>query len=90
MLVLCQEPVVPLTLVNARAIGLMTMVDSGRNDHKIVAVALDDPEFQSLREILELPAHRSLMLRRFFQDYKQLERKTSLSTITPMRPLPIQ
>jgi inorganic pyrophosphatase len=29
VLVLCQEPVAPLTLVSARAIGLMTMIDSG-------------------------------------------------------------
>lgn len=33
-LVLCQEAVVPLTLMRARTIGLMTMVDSGRMDYK--------------------------------------------------------
>src|SRR5246127_866964 len=47
VLVLCQEPVAPLTLVSARAIGLMTMVDSGKRDHKILAVAVNDPEFNS-------------------------------------------
>jgi inorganic pyrophosphatase len=75
VLVLCQEPVVPLTLVSARAIGVMTMIDTGKKDHKIVAVALDDPEFHPVRELGELPAHRLAMLRRFFQDYKQLEKK---------------
>src|SRR3970040_2105124 len=40
VLVLCQEPVVPLTLVSARTIGLMTMIDSGKKDHKILAVAM--------------------------------------------------
>ena len=75
VLVLCQEPVAPLTLVRARAIGLMTMIDTGKPDHKIVAAALDDPEYQSLNELSELPAHRLMMLRRFFQDYKQLENK---------------
>src|ERR687895_2059718 len=44
VLVLCQEPVAPLTLVKARAIGLMTMLDSGKQDHKVLAVAIDDPE----------------------------------------------
>ena len=39
VLVLCQEAVAPLTLVHARAIGLMTMIDSGKQDHKILAVA---------------------------------------------------
>lgn len=75
VLVLCQEPVVPLTLVRARAIGLMTMVDSGKKDHKILAVASHYPEFNGFREASELPSHRLAMLRRFFQDYKTLEGK---------------
>jgi inorganic pyrophosphatase len=73
VLVLCQEPLAPLTLVTARAIGLMTMIDGGKKDHKILAVAVNDPEFNSFREASELPPHRLAMLRRFFQDYKQLE-----------------
>ncbi len=75
VLVLCQEPVAPLTLVEARAIGLMTMIDSGKKDHKILAVAINDPEYNGFREAAELPAHRLTMLRRFFQDYKTLEGK---------------
>jgi len=75
VLVLCQESVAPLTLVKARAIGLMTMVDSGKKDHKILAVAIHDPEFNGFHEAAELPPHRLAMLRRFFQDYKQLEGK---------------
>ena len=44
-------------------------------DHKVIAVATEDPEFNSYREAREMPQHRLLMLRRFFQDYKQLEGK---------------
>src|SRR5436305_1511325 len=75
VLVLCQEAVAPLTLVSARAIGLMTMVDSGKLDHKILAVALNDPEYNGFHEANELPAHRLTLLRRFFRDYKTLEGK---------------
>jgi inorganic pyrophosphatase len=75
VLVLSQGTVVPLTIMSARAIGLMTMVDVGKQDHKIIAVAMDDPEFNSYREAAELPAHRMTMVRRFFQDYKKLEGK---------------
>jgi inorganic pyrophosphatase len=75
VLVLCQEPVDPLTLVRARAIGLMTMIDSGKKDHKILCVAVDDPEYASYKQADELPPHHLTMLRRFFQDYKQLEGK---------------
>jgi inorganic pyrophosphatase len=91
VLVLCQEPVVPLTVIHARAIGLMTMVDSGKLDHKIVAVATEDPEFNSYREATEMPQHRLLMLRRFFQDYKKLEGKAvEVDEIQPaQRALPV-
>jgi inorganic pyrophosphatase len=75
VLVLCQEPVQPLALIKARAIGLMTMIDSGASDDKVIAVATNDPEFNHYVEANELPSHRLLVLKRFFQDYKQLEGK---------------
>ncbi len=75
VLVFCQEAVVPLTIIPARTIGLMTMIDQGKKDHKIIAVATGDPEFDSYCEASEMPQHRLIMLRRFFQDYKQLEGK---------------
>ena len=75
VLVLCQEPVQPLALIRARAIGLMNMIDYAASDDKDIAVATNDPEFSSYIEANELPSHRLLVLRRFFQDYKQLEGK---------------
>jgi len=53
----------------------MTMIDSGASDDKIIAVATNDPEFSEYLEARDLPSHRLLVLRRFFQDYKQLEGK---------------
>src|SRR3954465_12085726 len=76
VLVLCQETVVPLTIIPARTVGLMTMVDGGKKDHKIIAVATEDPEFNSYREAAEMPSHRLRMLSRFFSDYKMLEGKS--------------
>src|SRR3981081_496021 len=54
VLVLCQETVVPLTIIHSRAIGLMTMIDAGKQDHKIIAVATEDPAFKHYREATEL------------------------------------
>jgi inorganic pyrophosphatase len=75
VLVLCQEAIQPLALIKARAIGVMTMIDGGASDDKIIAVATNDPEFSEYLEARDLPGHRMLVLKRFFQDYKQLEGK---------------
>jgi inorganic pyrophosphatase len=74
-LVLSQEPVYPLTLVEARAIGVMRMRDEKGIDDKIVAVSVNDPAFAHFVDKKELPAHVLRELTRFFQDYKSLEHK---------------
>lgn len=75
VLVLMQEPVQPLSIVRARPIGVMTMLDQDQSDEKIICVHLDDPEYRVYRHINELSPHRLEELKRFFQDYKVLERK---------------
>jgi inorganic pyrophosphatase len=77
IMVLMQEPVVPLTIVRARAIGGIKMRDDKGDDDKIVAVAVDDPAFNHYRDVSELPPHVMKELDRFFRDYKVLEAKTS-------------
>ena len=74
-LVLGQEPVHPLTIVDARAIGLMRMRDEKGIDDKILAVSVADPAFADYRDHRELPPHATREMRRFFEDYKQLEEK---------------
>jgi inorganic pyrophosphatase len=74
-LVLSQEAVYPLTIVEARAIGVMRMRDEKGVDDKIVAVSVRDPAFSDYRDQAELPPHVLREVRRFFEDYKALEQK---------------
>ena len=74
-LLLCQAPLAPLSMARGRAIGVIPMRDDRGEDDKIIAIAIDDPQYASYRDIGELPPHLLDELKRFFLDYKVLERK---------------
>lgn len=76
ILVLTSVPVVPLTLMSAKVIGVMQMKDNGDADDKIIAVAANDPGVNHYNNIEELPAHFLNEMRHFFEEYKTLENKT--------------
>ena len=75
ILVLGQEPVMPLAILTARPIGVMQMIDQDEEDDKIIAIHEHDPAYNHLRDISQLPKHTLDELQRFFEDYKILELK---------------
>lgn len=75
ILVLCQEAVEPMCIMRARPIGVMRMRDEKGIDDKIIAVHADDPAHSEFRHIDQLQPHQLRELKRFFEDYKQLENK---------------
>ena len=75
ILVLGQEAVYPLTLMRAKPIGVMQMIDQDEEDDKIIAVHADDPEYCEYVDINQLAKHKMRELQRFFEDYKMLEHK---------------
>ncbi|MGI5897006.1 MAG: inorganic diphosphatase [Oscillospiraceae bacterium] len=75
ILVLCSEPVVPLTLVRCYPIGVISMIDGGHRDEKIIAIPFGDPTYNGYNDIDELPRHIFDEMRHFFSVYKSLEGK---------------
>ena len=75
VLVLCSEPIYPLTLIRVYPIGVMRMIDSGKMDDKIIAVPFSDPTYLGITSINELPPHIFDEIMHFFTVYKQLENK---------------
>lgn len=75
IMILCREPIQPLSLVPARVIGVMRMIDQGLGDEKILAVADNDANTKHLNDISELENHFKLELKEFFESYKRLENK---------------
>ena len=57
VLLLCSEPILPMTLVRSYPIGVMTMEDGGMGDEKIIAIPYGDPTYMSYTDVSELPKH---------------------------------
>ena len=77
VLLICSEPLEPLTLVRAYPIGVISMIDNGRNDEKIIAIPFNDPNYNQYTSINDLPRHLFDEMRHFFTVYKNLENKTT-------------
>ena len=75
VLLLCSEPLQPLTLVRAYPIGVISMIDNGRDDAKIIAIPFSDPTYNHYTDIHQLPGHLFAEMRHFFTVYKNLENK---------------
>src|ERR1043165_3450655 len=57
VLVLGNEPVHPLSIMRARAIGVMRMADEGKGADKVIAVHVHDPAFEQYKDLSEIPKH---------------------------------
>ena len=75
VLVLCSVPVAPMSIIVGRPIGMVRMLDAGKQDDKIIAVHAHDPAYEEVNDITDLPRHAARQIQRFFQDYKILEHK---------------
>ncbi|MBR4296022.1 MAG: inorganic diphosphatase [Clostridia bacterium] len=75
VLVLCSEPILPMTLMRVHPIGVMRMTDGGALDDKIIAVPFSDPSYNGITSIDDLPHHIFDEMMHFFSVYKQLENK---------------
>ena len=77
VLVLSNESIDPLVLVRCYPIGVITMLDNGKNDEKIIAIPYEDPTYNTYFDIADLPSHIFEEMRHFFSVYKQLEGKST-------------
>ena len=78
VLLLCSEPILPMTLVRSYPIGVMTMEDGGMGDEKIIAIPFQDPTYNTYQDISELPDHVASEIKHFFRVYKSLEGKETV------------
>jgi len=80
VLVLVDVPSFPGCVMEVRPVGLLNMVDQGKNDEKILAVVENDPIYKEIHEHGEVFPHLLREIEHFFSIYKSLEgKKTEIS-----------
>ena len=75
VLVFCSESIDPLVMARCYPIGVISMVDNGRMDEKIIAIPFSDPTYNGYKDVSELPKHVFDEIKHFFEVYKMLEGK---------------
>ena len=78
VLVLCTEPIAPMSLVRVYPIGVISMLDGGSLDDKIIAIPFDDPTYNCHRSVEALPSHIFSEMKHFYKVYKELESKETV------------
>ena len=75
VVLLTTYPLMPGILVKARPVAIMEMIDGGDRDDKIVAVPVDDPRFNDVKDLSDLNPHFVKEMTHFFETYKKIQNK---------------
>lgn len=75
ILIISNFPVHPGTIVKARPIGVLEMIDDDIKDEKIIAVHSTDPRSDKRKEVTDFSEHVILEIKHFFETYKSLQGK---------------
>jgi len=68
-----EDPTFPGCVIEARPVGLMGMDDDGEQDDKVIAVPVEDPRYDHIQDINDVPEHLRKEIEHFFETYKALE-----------------
>ncbi len=75
VLVLTQEPLLPMAVVEVKPIGYLEVYAGGKEDPKIISVPYDDPRYNCYSDVEQLPQHFLKELSFFFSHYRKMERR---------------
>jgi inorganic pyrophosphatase len=81
VIVFMTNPVPPSTVVPCRAVGILKMEDSGDLDSKILAVPIDDPYFNDIKDLSDLPSHKIKELVDFFENMQKFKKGVWLKNV---------
>ena len=74
VILLTHSPLHPGILVKARPVGMLHMIDGGESDEKILAVPANDPRFDEIKDLKNVPKAFLDEIYHFFDRYKDLRK----------------
>lgn len=75
VVMLTTYPLISGVLLNARPVAVIDMIDGGDSDAKIVAVPVDDPRFNNVKDLNDVNPHTIEEIIHFFETYKKIQKK---------------
>jgi len=75
VIILATFPLFPGILVRVRPVAIMNMIDSGDADDKIIAVPIDDPRWDDVKDLQDINKHTVKEMEHFYSTYKKLQDK---------------
>ncbi|SHE11063.1 inorganic pyrophosphatase [Chlamydia abortus] len=78
ILVLTSFPTFPGCIIEARVIGVLIMTDDKGPDEKLLGVPVNDPRFDGVNSLEDIPQHKLKEIAHFFEVYKDLENKKTV------------
>lgn len=77
ILVLTTFPTFPGCVISSRVIGVLLMSDDKGQDEKLLGVPVDDPRWDDVHSLEDIPRHTLKEIEHFFKVYKDLENKVT-------------
>lgn len=75
VIILTTHPLFPGVLVRVRPVAVLEMIDSGDSDYKIIAVPIDDPRWDTVKDLKDVNPHTLKEIEHFFATYKKIQNK---------------
>lgn len=75
VVILSTHPFAPGILVRVRPVAIMSMIDDGEADDKVIAVPVDDPRWANTKDLEDINKHTLKEIEHFYSTYKNLQHK---------------
>lgn len=73
ILVLSSSKTFPGCIIESRVLGYLDIIDNGEGDQKVISVVNNDPRWNHIQKLEDLPEHTIMEIKEFFKTYKHLQ-----------------